>query len=164
MHFSKFIFYVFFSTLGISKQLWASSSYLILLPPVSFLHSHHLSLRCTSYSIPASPCSSFLCEGLLLQQNIHYFGEKNENTTSLVIFLKITQSCWWAVCDAENLTVHVCICMSYMWMCVVYEWLNMCQSIWVCKTNSQEHRVPKWLCCRNILKEWELCVGLYLTL
>lgn len=42
-------------------------------------------------------------------------GGNTKNTASpLVYFLKITQSCWWALVDAENLTVFDA-CPMYRW-------------------------------------------------
>ncbi len=122
--------YFFPITLGISKQLWASIPIWSVFLLSSFLHSHHLPLRCTSCSIPASPCSCFLCEGLFASTKYSVLWGEDQKHGSHFNFSKNNPLILMSCVKCRECTLYVCSCVSYMVMHV-----SICQSVWQQQTN-----------------------------
>lgn len=115
IHFFRIhISYVFF-TLGISKQLWASI-------PIwsTFLLSRFFCILTICLSdvlhtaFPQAPVPVSFLKDFYFDKIFSTLGKGEP----CCVFLKITQSCWWAAGDAENLTVYTCVLRGHGHACV----------------------------------------------
>lgn len=112
IHFSEFVFYIFFTS-GISKQLWA------FIPIWSFFLLSRFCILSICLSdilhtaFPQAPVLPFFVKDFCFKKLFTSLGKRAKTQQTLFFFffflLDITQWRRWAVCDAENLTVWKCM-------------------------------------------------------
>ena len=113
--FSEFIFHMFFSHWGLVNNFGhpfpfdLPSSCLVFFCILTICLSDVLHTAFPQAPVPVSFLKDFYFDKI--------FSTLGKGEPCCV-FLKITQSCWWAAGDAENLTVYTCVLRGHGHACV----------------------------------------------